>query len=1165
MVRTTMSETLPSIYGQYAMRIRRFVLWSAGGLALLLVAGCLWLWFGNLGVFKPQLERWVAGKTGREFVIDGRFDVNLGLETVIIAEGVRFGNADWSASKSMLEVGYLELRIDTFSVFAAPLTIDLIKVDDVDVRLEKPADREPNWMFVPPSDATIPEPDDDGSAIALIVRQIDTQDVRLVYEGAERTGPLEIRVVTLNQRHRDDDFLELTLDGTVGDRNFDIHAVAGTWDALLAEKDVTYDIEVLLDNFKISSKGTIDDLVAPRRPSLTFALSGPDINELLRMLRIEEGGSGDVDLTASLQPVENGPMALDVEGRLGRMSIEANGSLSDLQSLEQFDVSMRASSEDLSRLLALFGFEGVREAPFTINLDASRQGPMLMVERAHLEVADATFDLTARLPGFPGFDAGSASLNITGSDFASLRELLRLPGAAEGPFSLGLELDSDEAGDEIVRLALTSTLASLEADGRVANSADYAGSEFNFTLSSESLARIGNAYGLPRLPDLPMTGRGSFAVEGNAIRLRGPVTANIEDTTLRIEGLIARAPGLEGSKLTVGIDTPDLAEVVGMFATADQVPSLPFNVDGEISLQRDDIGFSNVRGKLGQSSVDVNGVLKLAPMLAGSEIALSSSGPAFEELLAHLPDVNVHPGAFDLSAGLAFDTDVIHFKDVELSRPRGDARADVTIGVSQPEAFIDFDIGARGQSVRSILPSLGDFELEDAPFSVSARGELRGARIGLKRFDIEVGQATVEARGDLDLTVGGRSTDFNFDLQIPSLARLGLVKGRKLLEQDLAISARLRGDGETVGIDSFAARLGDSDLRGSLRLQKGDIPTVSFDLQSELLRLAPLLEDATVDYDPAPKFDDGRLIPDIPMPFDAMSKLNASVTVDIKELRRDSLFLEHVTLKARLQDGAFEVDEAGLRAGGGWLRARALLEPAGGAGNAKVAIQARDLSFGFSAAEPGTSPRSNIDVNFEATGTNLRSLAGNANGVLFAHSVNFVVPENTILKRLYGDMLNEILATINPFAKAAGQSTIECVVLPVEVNAGMLGLTPEAFVRTDKVSIASNASIDLKSEKLEMTFRTTPRKGLTISAGEIFNPFVMVIGTLAAPRLAVDAKGSLISGGAAVATGGLSILAKATWNRLARSGNPCEAAVQQGREALQGRFAVFPDDDSSQD
>jgi hypothetical protein len=82
------------------------------------------------------------------------------------------------------------------------------------------------------------------------------------------------------------------------------------------------------------------------------------------------------------------------------------------------------------------------------------------------------------------------------------------------------------------------------------------------------------------------------------------------------------------------------------------------------------------------------------------------------------------------------------------------------------------------------------------------------------------------------------------------------------------------------------------------------------------------------------------------------------------------------------------------------------------------------------------------------------------------------------------------------------------------------------------------SSINLQSEKLSLQFETTPRKGFTISAGEILNPYVKVVGTLAKPTLAVDEQGVLISGGAAVATGGLSILAKAAWQRLARDKKP---------------------------
>jgi hypothetical protein len=104
------------------------------------------------------------------------------------------------------------------------------------------------------------------------------------------------------------------------------------------------------------------------------------------------------------------------------------------------------------------------------------------------------------------------------------------------------------------------------------------------------------------------------------------------------------------------------------------------------------------------------------------------------------------------------------------------------------------------------------------------------------------------------------------------------------------------------------------------------------------------------------------------------------------------------------------------------------------------------------------------------------------------------------------------------------------------------------------VQIVTKSQVNLVSEKIEVNIKTTPKQGISFSAGDIVNPYIKVVGTLARPRLAVDEKGVLLSGGAAFATGGLSILAKAAWDRLARSRDPCAAATEQGREALGSRF-----------
>jgi hypothetical protein len=113
---------------------------------------------------------------------------------------------------------------------------------------------------------------------------------------------------------------------------------------------------------------------------------------------------------------------------------------------------------------------------------------------------------------------------------------------------------------------------------------------------------------------------------------------------------------------------------------------------------------------------------------------------------------------------------------------------------------------------------------------------------------------------------------------------------------------------------------------------------------------------------------------------------------------------------------------------------------------------------------------------------------------------------------------------------------------------------PNSFISTDKVRMTLKSTIDLKTEKISMNIRTTPQRGLSISGGELLNPYLNIVGTLAAPRFAVDEAGVLISGGAAVATGGLSVLAKATWDRLSRSRKPCIDTADKGKQALGDRF-----------
>jgi hypothetical protein len=162
-----------------------------------------------------------------------------------------------------------------------------------------------------------------------------------------------------------------------------------------------------------------------------------------------------------------------------------------------------------------------------------------------------------------------------------------------------------------------------------------------------------------------------------------------------------------------------------------------------------------------------------------------------------------------------------------------------------------------------------------------------------------------------------------------------------------------------------------------------------------------------------------------------------------------------------------------------------------------------------------------------------------------------------MIAAMYGDLLEEMLNTIDPTRGKDPYTDFECLIVPLTVADGQIEGAPNIFASTQKIRLVTQGSVDLKTEKIRVGVRTTPRRVISFSAAELINPYVQVVGTLASPRLAVDEAGVLITGGVAVATGGLSLLARGIWDRLSKSGDACKQVSKQALKALEGRVPVM--------
>jgi hypothetical protein len=119
-------------------------------------------------------------------------------------------------------------------------------------------------------------------------------------------------------------------------------------------------------------------------------------------------------------------------------------------------------------------------------------------------------------------------------------------------------------------------------------------------------------------------------------------------------------------------------------------------------------------------------------------------------------------------------------------------------------------------------------------------------------------------------------------------------------------------------------------------------------------------------------------------------------------------------------------------------------------------------------------------------------------------------------------------------------TTIDCDRYFFELKSGKMETAPIILIKTDKVNFLSAGSIDLSTETIKLGIETQPRKGVGLSAGDIFTPFVKVGGTLDKPKATLDSKGTVIEGGAAYATLGLSIVAKGLYQRWIKADKSCE-------------------------
>jgi len=452
----------------------------------------------------------------------------------------------------------------------------------------------------------------------------------------------------------------------------------------------------------------------------------------------------------------------------------------------------------------------------------------------------------------------------------------------------------------------------------------------------------------------------------------------------------------------------------------------------------------------------------------------------------------------------------------------------------------------------SLLTALTGVTAPVAPFRLAGRIERLDSKVNFHSFEAQLGQHQVHVDGILGDPPKLIGTDLEINAEGPSLSLIGELAGlEQLPDQPYMLDGLFDGTMERFSAHSLNVRVGPNDLKGSFTIDITGKPDIQAELTSNNLDLRLLLErpeisDALADDAVVPSGPENRpfLIPDEKIDLAFLQRMDAEVTVLVKELILPATLFHDVDIDLRLEDGRLEIERlTATDEAQGSVAGDLVLKPDGEEYRLKTQLQVLQVrpNLRGSPIDLAQQPPIDVEIDLEAHGATLHDLAGSADGRLQV-VIGQGELDNSVFDLLATDILVELLAVLNPFARKDEATKLQCAVLAVNMEGGVAHLEPLA-IQTGKVTILGKGRIDLATESLDLDWVSKPRKGFGLSASMITNPYIKLGGTLTNPSIQLKELQAVASTGVAVATLGLSLVAKGMLDRVTADKDVCQDAL----------------------
>jgi hypothetical protein len=372
-------------------------------------------------------------------------------------------------------------------------------------------------------------------------------------------------------------------------------------------------------------------------------------------------------------------------------------------------------------------------------------------------------------------------------------------------------------------------------------------------------------------------------------------------------------------------------------------------------------------------------------------------------------------------------------------------------------------------------------------------------------------------------------------------------------EKPAAITTKLAVQGDTIQLDDLDLTFGSFKAKGKMSVASaGGRKRYAFELTTPAIVLA----DVPIPAGHAPAATAARpasnvhlFFSDEPLPLDVLKSFDAAGHLSMAAVTlKNGMKLADVDISLTLREGKLDVAKWQANALGGTLSGKLSLDTAhAGAPALSTKLNGHSLDLAAILAAVGEHRQTRggattIDVDIAARGVSPHAWASSASGTAIA-SVGPATLVNTKID--LDNALDKLAQAVNPFRERDPSTELQCAVVRLPLKDGIARIDRSIAIDSSKFSASASGTLDFRNETLDLALHPRIKQGIPIDIPQVAQ-LVRFTGPFAHPGVSVDAVASaatIAKIGAAIGTGGLSMIGSALIERASADEKVCDIAA----------------------